>query len=220
MNPMRSLPVATAAARASSRRPSSRVLSRCTSASIAARFATLAAAAAPTPSASAASRGLSDTAASLLPRTGPTSVRSAQARLRPVTAGTVASAPRSLHVGPDPLGEERLGDPRPPAVAPDQLVACERLDRLLRRGDRAQRVAAAVVLGERVARLAGERLQDQLLVARRAVPEQAEVRVLGAQQAVDCRREPLGRRDAARRRLLPEEVAELLRRVRVAAGDA
>src|SRR3954467_12464603 len=178
MKPMRSLPVAIAAASASSSRPSSRHLSKWASASIAARLPPSPppgppppAAGPPTPSAPAASRGLAYTASSLLPRTGPTSVRSAQARLRPVTAGTVASAPRSLHVRADPLGEERLGDPRPAAVAPDQLVAGERLDRLLRRGHRAQRMAAAVLLGERMARLTGERLQDQLLIARRAVPQ-------------------------------------------------
>src|SRR4051794_10688296 len=127
MKPIRALPEATASASASSRRRSSRVLSSATSASIAARLATSPAAAPPTPSATAARRGLANTVSSLLPRTGPTSVLTAYAKLNPGTTGTL------LDVRPDPLGEERLGDPRAAAVAADQLVAGQRLDGLLRR---------------------------------------------------------------------------------------
>src|SRR4051812_42977563 len=95
MKPIRALPVATASASASARGRSSRVLSSCASASIAARLATSPAAAPPTPSATAASRGLAYTASSLLPRTGPTSVRTAHARLRAVTGaeGTARTRP-------------------------------------------------------------------------------------------------------------------------------
>src|SRR4051794_24729751 len=96
MKPIRALPVATASTSASARGRSSRVLSRCASASIATRLAISPAAAPPTPSATAASRGLAYTASSLLPRTGPTSVRTAHARLRAVTAAEgTARPPRS-----------------------------------------------------------------------------------------------------------------------------
>jgi hypothetical protein len=52
---------------------------------ITARLATSPAAAPPTPSATAASRGLAKTASSLLARTRPTSLRAAQARLSSIT---------------------------------------------------------------------------------------------------------------------------------------
>src|SRR4051794_9067253 len=167
MKPTRSLPDATASAKASSSRPSRRHLSRATSASITARLATSPATAPPTPSATATSRGLAYTLSSLLARTGPVSVRTAASSVNAVTRG---DANESFDVRADPLGEERLGDPRVAAIAPDELVARQGLDRLLRRGDGPQAVAAAVALRQRVAGLARERLQDELLVGRRAVP--------------------------------------------------
>src|SRR5829696_8798512 len=93
MNPTHWLPHAMAAASASSRRPRSRHLSRCTSALITALLATSPAAAPPTPSATAARRGLANTASSLSARMRPTSLRTAYCRLRPATAGTVATRP-------------------------------------------------------------------------------------------------------------------------------
>src|SRR4051812_11994534 len=218
MKPMRSLPSAIAERSASGSGRSRRRLSNATSASIAARLATSPAAAPPTPSATAASRGLAYAASSLLARAGPTSVRTADSSARAVMARD-ASGWRSLGLGPHPLAEERLDDADVAAVAVDELLALERLDRLLRRRDGSQRVAAPVVLAERMAGFASERLKDELLVRRRTVPEQAEVRVLGAQDAGQGGVQPVRRGRPARGRLLPEEVAQLLRRVRVAAGD-
>ena len=88
MKPIVSLPRAMPSASASSTRPCSRHLSTCTSALISVRLATSPAAAPPTPSATAASRGLAKTASSLLGRR-PTSLRAVHSSIRPVMDGTV-----------------------------------------------------------------------------------------------------------------------------------
>ena len=75
-----------------------------------------------------------------------------------------------------------------------------------------------VVLAVRMPRLGGERSEQEPLAGRGVLPDEREVRVLGAQNAFEPdahvqrrrRRAPVGR--------LPGEVAELLRRVRVARG--
>src|SRR6186713_627235 len=78
---------------------------------------------------------------------------------------------------------------------------------------------AEVLARRRDERLGGERLEHRSLHARRLVPDQREVRVLRSQYAVERRVQLGGAGRAARRGLLPERVAELLRRIRMPAGD-
>ena len=68
---------------------------------------------------------------------------------------------------------------------------------------------------ERTTGLGGERLQDQLLGNRGTLPTQLEVGVLGAQDRRDGRIQARGGRAGVERGLLPEEVGELLRGVRM-----
>ena len=124
-----------------------------------------------------------------------------------------------LGLGADPLGQEGLGDPGAAVVAADELVALQRLQRLLRRGGARQAVPAPVVLRQRVAGLAGERLQHDLL--RAGARSQSRLKCVCSERRTlrRGRRRGAPRSPPAGRRLLPEEVAELLGRVGVAARD-
>src|SRR5439155_26354076 len=76
-----------------------------------------------------------------------------------------------------------------------------------------EHMAAAIVARQRSTRLEGERLQQQPLRSRGFVPDEPEVRVLRAQELRQGSLVLLGSDGSALGRLLPEEVAELLRRV-------
>src|SRR5262245_42327283 len=74
----------------------------------------------------------------------------------------------------------------------------------------------AVLADKRAARFDGERLQDEALRSRRLLPDEAEVGMLGTEELLERDLVLVGTGLGALGRLLPEEVAELLRRVRVA----
>src|SRR3954469_17314830 len=77
----------------------------------------------------------------------------------------------------------------------------------------------AIALRERPPGLMRQRCEQQPLVGGRTVPQVAEVRVLGAQELRERVVELLLARRLAGRRLGPQEITELLRRVGMAARD-
>ena len=74
-----------------------------------------------------------------------------------------------------------------------------------------------VVLAVGMPRLGGERGEQEPLAGRRVLPDEREVRVLRAQNAFEPDAHVQRRRRGAQVGRFPGEVAELLRRVRVAA---
>src|ERR671923_192998 len=132
-----------------------------------------------------------------------------------------ARAPRVVRSGlcAEPFREERLDD-AVLAVAPaGELVLRQRLERPLHRRRAREVVPVAIAAGQRPSRLACERLKREPLRRRRALPDEAEVRVLGAQHRAQRVLDELAARPPARTRDLPEEVAELLGGVRVPRRD-
>src|SRR5437868_4033109 len=121
---------------------------------------------------------------------------------------------------PHPFGEERLEDRVGTApVARDELRVHELTDRALDARRRRKAVPRPVFVTQRPSgRLRGERLQDEPLRARDRVPDVREVRVLGAEDTID--RALDGRICDLELRFLPDGVTQLLRPVRVAAGDS
>src|SRR5436305_15059503 len=77
---------------------------------------------------------------------------------------------------------------------------------------------AAVVIRQRMPRLAGERLEESTLLRARVLPERNEMRILGAQHVKQRLLDVIDGRSLRGRRALPQEVAELLGGVRVTAG--
>src|SRR5436305_15009779 len=120
------------------------------------------------------------------------------------------SGSRGSHgLPPQPLREERLADPRHAVGSAGELSAFEALEDALNARGGWETMPAAVLAGEGASLLTCERLEQHALMRSRSVPDDGEVRVLGAQDVSESCLDVVHRGGRASRNALPEEVAKL-----------